>query len=179
MTKDLDGKFDQKSVRARGYENFSGSIYEDNTEAQHNFLLYYSGIIKQCGWRTMKAVNAYTIRINPVAAARDILLNTRLQAVSLDDSDTQHQEQDIERLFLYKKSDVEIYKNKLIQFSDNNEYSIKYLENDDDFADRLENDKLFDIGELMIPLEFDGNSRLNENRMIKIWTELYRHLSPK
>ncbi len=162
-----------KGLKSRSFEKYKGSIYENDSESEHHFLMYYSQLIKDCGWKTTKVKTEYTIRINPEKRGADLLLNSRLEPAPVINDICYFFEADCIWIWAYSKEQLHFHKSKLNTFTSQASDQLKFIEADED---ELQTDGLFFAGWLVVPLEFDSQNRLNEKLAITIWTDLRAHI---
>lgn len=164
-----------KGLKARSYENLKGSIYEDKSESQHSFLKHYAELMKQAEWKASKFSREYTIRANPVKFTEDILFNPRPDPSPTFFDKCYFYESVCSNIFVYKKSDIQKYKDRLAQFAEASDSRIVYRDYDDDYSD-YEDDGSVLIGWLIMPLDFDLQNNLTDNLTIEMWSRLRTEL---
>lgn len=162
-------------LKTRTYKNFAGSIYEDASEAQHNFLLNYKDLIKSAGWKASKRIHEYTIRVNPFKIGSDILLNPRIEHSPTFDDKCIFQESDCSTIFVYNFEDIEKYKTKLNKLSTLTSNQLQYVEIKVDYEPDS-NYGFYKIGWLAMPLKFDLQNNLIEAEVLSNWSVLKKTL---
>ena len=162
-----------KELKGRSYNNLNGSIYEDESESQHNFLKHYAELMKEANWKASKFVNAYCIRANPVKFGQDILFNPRPDPSPTFIDKCYFYEAMCSTVFIYKKTDIPKYRDRLADFAKNAENRAIFYDNEAGYeVSEDEAGKYYLIGWLITPLDFDLQNRLDETWTLKTWSDL-------
>ncbi|MBC7459042.1 MAG: hypothetical protein H7235_12225 [Bdellovibrionaceae bacterium] len=146
----------------------AGSIYDDGTESQHQFLIDYCKVIKNAGWRASKFSRENTIRVNPSKTAKDFLINPRPCPSVTIDNQSYFFEQDLVNIFAYPDTNSENLIVALEKFSLSNGFGIKFY----NFYDAENSGHHHFVGHLMIPLHFSIDNKIDFVQLEAVWSKL-------
>lgn len=167
MISDFKATLHSEGIKGRSYNELSGSIYDDGTESQTQFLIDYCEVIKSAGWKASKFSREFTIRVNPLKFGKHFLINPRPYPSSTIDDQIYFYEQDLVHIFRYSDTDKIQLIQILEKFSKENPYNIKFINHDNQSEENIL------VGYLMIPLHFSIENKIDFTLLEKIWSELH------